>query len=119
MRTELFLPSPPSANSLFANKASGGRVKSKAYKAWIKEAGWMIQSQPHRHHRHTGKVNILLQVRKPDNRRRDISNAIKAVEDLLVRHQILLDDSLVERSSVEWVYQGLEGAKVVIEDLPL
>lgn len=116
MRSEFILPMPPSVNGLYADRP-GGRRKTKKYKAWIEEAGWMIQTQADRHHRHTGKVTLLLQVRRPDNRRRDLANLEKATSDLLVRHGILADDSLIERSHLEWVYEGFIGAKVVIEDL--
>ncbi len=118
MRTELLIPYPPSVNQLFANKKGGGRVKTAAYKAWITEAGWTILTQPDRNHRHTGKVAFTLLIRKPDdNRRRDKNNLIKAVEDLLVRQSILADDSLIEATEVRWVYEGIEGAKVVLTDI--
>lgn len=118
MRTELLLPYPSSVNHIFATKKNGGRAKTAAYKAWITEAGWMIQTQPDRHHRHTGKVSFTLLIRKPDdNRRRDKNNLIKAIEDVLVRQRILADDSLIEQSSVQWVYAGFQGAKVIIEDI--
>lgn len=119
MRTELLLPYPPSVNELFANnRATGGRFKTRKYKAWIHEAGWMIQTQKHHHHHHKCKVRFTLLVRKPDdNRKRDAGNLCKAVEDLLVRHQIIVDDSLIEDSQVRWVYEDITGAKVIIEDI--
>jgi Holliday junction resolvase RusA-like endonuclease len=119
VRTELLLPYPPSVNGLFAtNKKTGGRFKSKPYKAWITAAGWTIRSQPDRGHEHRNPVKMTLLIRKPeDNHRRDLQNLVKAVEDLLVLHRILADDSLIEASDIRWVYEGLEGAKVIIEDL--
>lgn len=118
MRSEFHLPMPPSVNGLFANnRRTGGRFKTKKYKAWITEAGWMLQSQAHRHHRHTGKVISTLLVRRPDNRRRDIGNLEKAAADLLVRHGIILDDSQIERSSVQWTTEPGFAAKVIIEDV--
>lgn len=119
MRTELLLPYPPSVNNIFAtNKVTGRRFKTTDYKKWITEAGWMIQSQPHRTHRHTGRVSFTLLIRKPeDNRRRDKNNLVKAVEDVLVRQGIIADDSLIEASLVRWVYEGVTGAKVIIEDI--
>lgn len=118
MRTELLLPYPPSVNAMFANRKGGGRVKTAAYKAWIAEAGWMVLSQEHRNHRHAGRVRLTLLVRRPEgNRRRDIGNLEKAVADLLVRQGILADDSLIEQSDIRWVYEGVDGAKVIIEDI--
>ena len=120
MRTELILPYPPSVNGLFAtNRTTGGRFKSKPYKKWITAAGWAIRTQPDRSHEHRGSVRMTLLIRKPDdNRKRDKNNLIKAVEDLLVLHRILADDSLIEESEIRWVHEGFDGAKVVIEDLP-
>ena len=119
MRTELLLPYPPSVNGLFAtNRNTGGRFKSKPYKKWINAAGWAIRSQPDRSHQHTSPVRMTLLVRKPhDNRTRDLQNLVKAVEDLLVLHRILSDDSIIGEAHVRWVYEGFEGAKVMIEDL--
>ena len=36
---------PPSANQLFANVASKGRVRSERYRAWAQVAGWQIKTQ--------------------------------------------------------------------------
>lgn len=38
---------PPSTNSLYANVPGKGRVRTAAYKTWIKTAGWEIKAQPH------------------------------------------------------------------------
>lgn len=115
MKSEFAIPYPPSVNGLYANSKTGRR-KTDKYRLWIKDAGWMIRSQPDRHNRHTGPVTLKIMARKPDNRRRDISNIAKAVEDLLVRHQILMDDSQVQNISAEWSRDVEHGATVVIED---
>ena len=119
VKTVLHLPYPPSVNGLFAtNKKTGGRFKSSPYKKWIEAAGWAIRTQPDRNNEHHGPVRMTLLIRKPgDNRRRDLLNLEKAVSDLLVFHRILADDSLIEHSEIRWVYEGFEGAKVIIEDL--
>ena len=50
-----------------------------------------------------GPVEIELLLGKPaTNRKRDISNLIKAPEDLLVRMGLIEDDSLVRRCTVGW-----------------
>jgi crossover junction endodeoxyribonuclease RusA len=103
-------------NGLYANRKRG-RQKTEKYRAWIEAAGWMIRAAPDRHNRHTGPVKLTILVRKPDGRRRDVSNLVKAIEDLLVLHQIMFDDSQVQRVNVEWSQEVAHGAKVVIEDL--
>ena len=77
----------------------------------------MIRGSADRHKRHTGPVKLTIMVRKPDNRRRDISNVVKALEDLLVSHNIMTDDSQVQGVNVQWSLDVSHGARVVIEDI--
>lgn len=37
----LVLPLPPSVNNLYANRRGGGRVKTRDYRGWLAEAGWV------------------------------------------------------------------------------
>lgn len=43
---------------------------------------------------------------KPDKRRRDIDNLIKACADLLVRHGVVSDDSEMRSVSARWIPAG-------------
>lgn len=97
------LPYPPSVNGLFFNAAKG-RVKTDAYKAWRKDAGNLILVQGRQ--RIHGAVSLSIALVRPDKRRRDLSNTLKAIEDLLVEMQIIDDDSLVQRISIAWVGSG-------------
>jgi Holliday junction resolvase RusA-like endonuclease len=97
------LPYPPSVNGLFFN-ATKGRVKTDAYKAWRRDAGNLILVQGRKHMR--GPVSLSIAIVRPDKRKRDLSNTIKAIEDLLVEMQIIDDDSLVQRISIAWVGSG-------------
>ena len=123
MNNTFVLPFPPSVNSLFAGKER--RHLSKAYKAWIKEASHALRQQrplPH----YTDKVCVEYVAgwpcRKdgsPSNRVRDISNFIKAPEDLLVKFGVLEDDSLVEDMRIRWDRTGtVTGIQVNIEVMP-
>ena len=103
------LPYPPSTNGLFFN-ASRGRAKTGHYRAWLKAAGEEILAQGRSRVR--GPVAISILVGRPDKRRRDISNLIKGVEDLLVTMQVIDDDSNVERVSAQW--SGEPGSCVVL-----
>lgn len=94
---------PPSTNHLFAN-AGKGRIKSEGYRRWIKGAQGAILEQGRK--RQPGPVSLSLALVRPDNRKRDLSNAIKSVEDLLVGMGVIEDDSLVQRLSVQWVPSG-------------
>lgn len=85
------LPWPPSVNRLFTNRR-GGRAKTPAYQAWIKEAGLeLLTQQPNRHE---GEVAVHIIASPPDRRKRDLDNLFKPVLDLLVRHNVIADDSI-------------------------
>lgn len=103
---------PPSTNNLFANSRTGGRHKTKTYRAWIAEAGWQILTQPRRSF--AGEVSIEIKV-GPRQPNADCSNKIKAVEDLLVSHEIIRDDRYVKRVSAEWS-EDVKGCQVTITD---
>lgn len=87
------LPTPPSANSLYAtNFKTKRRFKTKEYEAWIKLAeSWLLSQKPHWRGREVmGRANIHIRV--PEDTRGDTSNRTKAAEDMLVRAGITSDD---------------------------
>lgn len=94
------LPTPPSVNALYRNVVGKGRVKTERYRTWATAAGWELRRQcPHGV---PGRYGIRVTVGRTDNRRRDLSNTIKAVEDLLVAHGVVSDDSLCDEISMAW-----------------
>lgn len=101
----LHLPVPPSVNSLYVNRSGRGRVTSPAYRRWKHTAGKMLLLQNTRPV--LTPATLLIEIDQPRNRdgsirrgRRDPSNRIKPVEDLLVAHGIIPDDSSEHISSV-------------------
>lgn len=115
------LPMPPSANALFANVKSG-RIKTKAYNAWLNEARWHIITA----WREAGKpeapdkVPMMLWIRAGlKDRRRDISNCIKAVEDVLVKELPIPDDRWNDRILIERDAEFEGFARVTIATLAL
>lgn len=91
---------PPSVNSLFANVAGRGRVRTKRYKEWAAAAGWDLNGK--------GQIpgpfiiDIILS-RKKRRKNADLDNhGTKAILDLLVTHGVIEDDSLAERITIEW-----------------
>lgn len=89
MTVTLSLPMPPSVNSLYANAPGRGRVKTRNYTKWREAAGWLLVAQ--RPGRIKGRYSLDIAV--PARTRGDISNLIKATEDLLVLHGVTDDDS--------------------------
>lgn len=91
---------PPSANGLFANKAEGGRIKAKAYKAWIK-AGLAELLTEQRAPLVKGRVSLSFVIERPEEAR-DLDNCIKPLCDLLVAAIVIEDDSKVDKIAVCW-----------------
>lgn len=111
MSTTITLPFPPPLNNLFANVPKKGRVRSDRYRQWANAAGWAIKEakpQPI-----LGKVNLTILLGKPDNRKRDLDGLSKAPIDLLVDHQVISDDSLVQRITLAWA--PVVGCQVTVE----
>lgn len=88
------LPLPPSVNRLTVNLKGGGRAKSAEYKAWLEEARWHVMTG----WRNAGKPEIADRPMRVDielgieGRKRDCSNCIKAIEDLLCANMPIPDD---------------------------
>jgi Holliday junction resolvase RusA-like endonuclease len=114
---EIRLPFPPSVNCLFAGKTR--RYVSKPYARWRRAAGAELLAQ--RVRPVAGRVTIEILLTPPDSRRaRDGDNYIKAINDLLVAHGIIMDDSaaFVGKTSAEWVESQTPGAMVIISSIP-
>jgi Holliday junction resolvase RusA-like endonuclease len=93
----LTLPFPPSTNNLFIN-TSRGRIRSSKYDEWAAEAGWELKRQ--RPPKVAGPVELVFCFQDGrDKRKRDVTNLIKAPEDLLVKHGVIeADDNTIVRA---------------------
>lgn len=100
--TEYTLPFPPSLWACFKS----GRFRTPAYRAWTNEALWGFKEQKAQPIK--GKVALHFRVVAPDGRIRDIDNLAKGLLDVLVKGQIIEDDSnrIVRRLTLEWVETG-------------
>ena len=96
----LVLPFPVSVNGAYRNVIGVGRVKTKQYREWEREAALMalVQSRG----RIEGPYAIHVEIDRPDKRRRDLSNTIKVIEDFCVSQGFVEDDSLCERIKMRW-----------------
>ena len=108
----LNLPRPPSLNHLYVNVPKRGRVRSKRYMTWLRAASNELLAQ--KPGRIEGDYVLWLYVERPDNRKRDLFNLPKAVEDLLVEHKIVEDDSRCVEGHVSWAGEG-RGCTVMVE----
>jgi crossover junction endodeoxyribonuclease RusA len=82
---------PPTANNLFAGTGRK-RVRTPAYTAWIKQAGWdLIRQRPPRIR---GPVSITIEVSETESSTTwDLCNREKATMDLLVAHGLIQGDN--------------------------
>ena len=114
------LPKPISTNKLYANAPGKGRVKTKAYKDWIKECGWLLKAKrPEPVH---GPYHIKLQVSRKRNKDGsfskndiDLGNALKATEDVLQHYGVIENDKLSQSIVMEWT-DGQEGMRVTLSE---
>lgn len=98
----LSLTLPPSVNSCYSNVAGKGRVKTKAYRQWIKFCDNLLSVTKQNIEPLKGKYIVLYELDKPDRRKRDCANYEKALSDYLVSRNILQDDSNIEFNAQLW-----------------
>ena len=103
------LPNPPSVNHLFQNVRNIGRVPTKDYKAWKKEAGLCVLAQRGSQPKIPGGYELQI---ISGHRKCDLGNIEKAVSDLLVEMRVVVDDRLAQRIVLEW--GDVTGCRVVI-----
>lgn len=109
---------PPSSNMMFINVPRGqkglGRFPSPAYKAWRAKEAKAVADQWRRAGSPTFEPHLSLTVHVGVNYQSDVSNRLKAIEDLLP-HAIpgFPDDRWIDRIAIERV-PGLDGARVLI-----
>jgi Holliday junction resolvase RusA-like endonuclease len=92
------LPFPPTVNNLFANTPNG-RVRTAKYRAWAKAALTHCRGA----RRIAGPYRLTVLATRPDSRKRDLSNLLKATEDLLVKAGLVQDDSLCTDIQLSWL----------------
>jgi crossover junction endodeoxyribonuclease RusA len=106
------LPYPPSVNSLYFNlPGGGGRAKTLRYREWKKEAAWLISIA--RKGERLGAYGLTVLAGRPDKRRRDLGNLLKAIEDALVEGGAIEDDSECQCIEMSW-QPGITGVRVTV-----
>lgn len=106
---EFECPLPPPLNSLFANAAKG-RVKSRDYRNWIKEAGWIVLGLRLGHIAGPVNINILVTNRS----KADTDAFFKPLLDLCVRQNLIEDDNSKIIRHLDHDFADIDGAKVTI-----
>ena len=101
----LFLPVGPSVNSLFNNVTRSGRgklrVPTSKYQQWQTAAKTAIRMQLERWEPISNPIRLSIDLQRP-TANSDLSNRIKALEDILVKTNIIVDDKLVHDLRIRW-----------------
>jgi crossover junction endodeoxyribonuclease RusA len=113
MAASFSLPLPPSVNALYRNVPGRGRVKTHRYQTWLNAAGWALKEARPAPMR--GDYAMMLICQRPDRRRRDLGNLLKAIEDVLTAHGIIEDDSLATEIHMSWAGGQGNGCVVRLE----
>lgn len=100
MSATLTLPYPPTANNLFRNAGSKGRVRTGHYRLWLAEAHACLRAQ--RFTPLKGSYRLTISAVRPDNRARDIGNLEKPISDCLVQAGVIEDDHLAKSILIFW-----------------
>lgn len=103
--TQIILPLPPSVNRLWRTKPGGGVYRSPKYAEWRNAAIWQASVQI-KSQKIEGPFAIRLAFVRPDKRRRDLDNLIKAAMDVIVTVGLVEDDCLCERIEAYWAPEG-------------
>lgn len=102
---------PPSTNHLYFNAPGQGRVKTQAYRDWIFTSGLLLKRQITS--TMSSRVDILIKI-EDKHPRRDASNTIKPIEDLLVTAGAIHDDRAKYVRSVKAEWAPIEGIRIDI-----
>lgn len=113
IKTELWLPWPPTANTMFGLHGHR-RFVSRSYATWKLHAGEHLEGQ--KPTKFDGPVNISIALKNPRKARWDVDNRVKPVIDLLVTHQVIEDDNHEVVRRVTAFVGDAPGATVTVED---
>jgi crossover junction endodeoxyribonuclease RusA len=97
---------PTSANRLWTI-AGRKMIPTREYAMWKSATGLLWKSQAHGLVI-DGPYALRMYARKPDKRRRDVDNLLKAASDTIVYAGLVSDDSHCERVSAEWTSETLK-----------
>jgi crossover junction endodeoxyribonuclease RusA len=112
---ELTLPWPPTVNTywrMFENRM----IISAAGRSYRKAVSDQVLIQRGAKHL-KGKVKVTIEAYRPDNRKRDLDNLLKAVLDGLKYAGVYEDDSLIVDLRIYWSPDVGGMLKVFIEEL--
>lgn len=101
------LPRPPTVNSMYDQRKSGKRVKSKAYLEWLRHAKPVLHNQMIEKRIFQAidcPISVLITIEPNTRHKQDAANYEKAVSDLMVHMGVIADDSLIQTNMqrIDW-----------------
>jgi crossover junction endodeoxyribonuclease RusA len=93
---------PPSTNNLWIPVKGRGLVKTKEYRAWQDANAWIIRQQIGLV-KIDGPFEVRFAFQRPDRRKRDLDNLLKASLDCIVNARVVHDDHLCQKLTAEWI----------------
>ena len=97
---ELTMPWPPSVNRYWRT-FQGRMIISAEGRSYRKAVADQVMIQRGAKH-YEGKLNVVIEAWRPDNRRRDLDNLLKAILDALTHAGVWVDDGLIVDLRIYW-----------------
>jgi len=112
---ELELPFPPSVNTYWRNFQ--GRMliskKGREYRKTVADIVLLNRAAKH----YQGKIKMTIEAWRPDGRKRDLDNLLKAPLDALTHAGVYLDDHLIVHLTIYWADDKGGKLNVKIEEI--
>lgn len=112
---EITLPWPPTVNTYWRNY--NGRIiisaKGREYRKAVADQVLIQRAAKHIDH----AVKVEIKAYRPDRRRRDLDNILKALLDSMTHAGVMKDDALIEDLRVYWADEVGGMVKVTIKGL--
>jgi crossover junction endodeoxyribonuclease RusA len=88
-------------------------AEGRSYRKSVGEHVWMQKGAKH----YEGKLRVCIEAWRPDNRKRDLDNLLKAALDSLTHAGVWEDDSQIADLRIFWAADIAGMLKVKIEEL--
>ena len=111
----IMLPWPPSVNTYW-RMVNGRMIISKDGRDYRKNVADQIDRQRARKH-FDGPLRLTVEAHRPDNRRRDLDNLLKATLDSLAHAGVYEDDSQIKDLRIFWAPNIGGMLKIKIEEM--
>jgi crossover junction endodeoxyribonuclease RusA len=95
-------PYPPSVNALYRRAPQGGMFKTAKWKSWRVDTMKFMRAQGAEVCEFDGPVKVEYIVARPDRRRRDVTNLIKALDDMLEELGVVSNDCQIVDCRIAW-----------------